>query len=973
MNFNKKQLFSFRKFKGIGLSSCIIGAMWLLSGNIASANEISNNSNDSSLNPIINDIKDENFDNNTETNINSNLNESRTAFFSVPETRSATPSVLSDGYNVTVENTGDNYSLNISIDNGKDIVSGDKIIFDMTNYIQGPPVNSRSIVIGDTVVATLSVENERNENLKHSFNDKYKQSGLSAMTKDDALQSITEQLERVHKSNLVLTFTEGINNYNENRRLNISLNETPSTALPRAIVPAIDESGNRVPNVYANETIRKEYESHLNSEKQRLDSSLYATLSHNGSELYKQKLNAYLSDFGRATASNSTVSPIPNVYHTQLGRENIQDGFISEIKGGFGGTAFFFNDRLINIDASSLREGARFNAEEIVITLRVDDNSAYETQDSVVDKIVSDYKRNVVATTYDKSDDTTIVSARPQMKPTVDKIDWTVERIDSNTIKIKNKNEFIVNENDASRFLTLTYQDYSKLFKRKDNWYDYINLDTKKGIGNLTVGVSDGKTDKRATQPTFNVEFVNRGYGDATRGTIIARHYNESGNLLREVTVLDNELWKTKYSYTAPEIENYTFKGLKSTSVAKLSGAAGSGTRYIDLEYTSNVTEEKEPVPFDTIYVRNDSQPSGYENEVTPGQDGEITYRVTNGQRDNGEVTTPKVDRVVEKGTQPKVERNEELPKTIYRGNNDIPEGQEKEVDAGRSKVTTTTTTYNLDPKTGIVTPNDPQVEVEEGSPRIVEKGTQPKVERNEEPPTVTYVSNPNLPEGSENETYPGEPKVTTTTTTYEVDPDTGNVTPSTNTEVTPGRPRVVEKGTQPKVERNEELPKTIYRGNNDIPEGQEKEVDAGRSKVTTTTTTYNLDPKTGIVTPNDPQVEVEECSPRIVEKGTQPKVERNEEPPTVTYVSNPNLPEGSENETYPGEPKVTTTTTTYEVDPDTGNVTPSTNTEVTPGRPRVVEKGTQPKVERNEEPPTVTYVSNPNLPEGSENETDPG
>ncbi|MBF0716367.1 hypothetical protein, partial [Gemelliphila palaticanis] len=105
------------------------------------------------------------------------------------------------------------------------------------------------------------------------------------------------------------------------------------------------------------------------------------------------------------------------------------------------------------------------------------------------------------------------------------------------------------------------------------------------------------------------------------------------------------------------------------------------------------------------------------------------------------------------------------------------PEGQEKEVDAGRSKVTTTTTTYNLDPKTGIVTPNDPQVEVEEGSPRIVEKGTQPKVERNEEPPTVTYVSNPNLPEGSENETYPGEPKVTTTTTTYEVDPDTGNVT----------------------------------------------------------------------------------------------------------------------------------------------------------------------------------------------------
>ncbi len=378
----------------------------------------------------------------------------------------------------------------------------------------------------------------------------------------------------------------------------------------------------------------------------------------------------------------------------------------------------------------------------------------------------------------------------------------------------------------------------------------------------------------------------------------------------------------------------------------------------------------------DTIVEANKpitADPKAEENVVK--EDGTVVlskyYRI----HVNEEDTADKVDDIYEVGTKPKVERTPIPFETTYKRDDSVPEGTEEEVTAGVNGETVKTTTYELNVTTGEVTPNEPTTATTNPTTRVVKRGTQPKVERTPIPFETTYERDDSIPEGEERETTAGVPGEKVTTTTYEVNPKTGEVTANEPTsETTNPVTRVVKRGTQPKVERTPIPFETTYERDDSIPEGEEREVTAGKNGETVKTTTYELNPTTGEVTANEPTTATTNPVTRVVKRGTQPKVEKTPIPFETTYERDDSIPKGEERETTAGVNGEKVTTTTYEVNPKTGDVTANTPTsETTNPVTRVVKRGTQPKVERTEIPFETTYERDDSVPEGTEEEVTAG
>ena len=200
----------------------------------------------------------------------------------------------------------------------------------------------------------------------------------------------------------------------------------------------------------------------------------------------------------------------------------------------------------------------------------------------------------------------------------------------------------------------------------------------------------------------------------------------------------------------------------------------------------------------------------------------------------------------------------------------------------------------------------------------------------------------------------PGVPGKTVTTTTYEVDPNTGKVTenPSTS-ETTDPVERVVKVGTKPKVDETPIPFTTRYEKDDESPKGKETEVTPGVDGKTVTTTTYTVDPNTGKVTETPSEPVTTNPVIRVVKRGTKPKVEKTPIPFETRYEDDNSIPEGEEREVTAGVNGETVKTTTYAINPDTGEVTTNEPTsETTNPVTRVVKRGTKSKVEETPENP---------------------
>ena len=393
---------------------------------------------------------------------------------------------------------------------------------------------------------------------------------------------------------------------------------------------------------------------------------------------------------------------------------------------------------------------------------------------------------------------------------------------------------------------------------------------------------------------------------------------------------------------------------------------------------------EETPIPFTTRYEKDNDSPKGKETEVTPGVDGK-TVKTTTYEVDpnTGKVTenpstsetTAPVTRVVKIGAQPKVEETPIPFTTRYEKDNDSPKGKETEVTPGVPGKTVTTTTYEVDPNTGNVTENPSTSVTTDPTTRVVKVGTQPKVDETPIPFTTSYEKDDEAPKGKETEVTPGVPGKTVTTTTYTVDPNTGKITETPSEPVTTDpTTRVVKVGTQPKVEETPIPFTTSYEKDDESPKGKETEVTPGVDGKTVTTTTYTVDPNTGKVTEKPSTPVTTDPVTRVVKVGSQPKVEETPIPFTTSYEKDDEAPKGKETEVTPGVPGKTVTTTTYTVDPNTGKVTENPSTSVTTDpTTRVVKVGAQPKVEKTPIPFETRYEDDNSIPEGEEREVTAG
>ena len=311
-----------------------------------------------------------------------------------------------------------------------------------------------------------------------------------------------------------------------------------------------------------------------------------------------------------------------------------------------------------------------------------------------------------------------------------------------------------------------------------------------------------------------------------------------------------------------------------------------------------------------------------------------------------------KKDDIYVVGTKPKVERTPIPFETTYKRDDSVPEGTEEEVTAGVNGEKVTTTTYELNVQTGEVTPNEPTSVTTDPVTRVVKRGTQPKVEKTPIPFETRYEGDDSVPEGTEEVVTAGVNGETVKTTTYELNPTTGEVTANEPTTTTTNPvTKVVKRGTQPKVEKTPIPFETRYERDDSVPEGTEEEVTAGVDGETVKTTTYEINADTGVVTANEPTSKTTDAVTRVVKRGTQPKVEKTPIPFETRYEEDNSIPEGEEREVTAGVNGETVKTTTYELNPTTGEVTANEpKTATTDPVTRVVKRGTQPKVQKTPE-----------------------
>ena len=426
---------------------------------------------------------------------------------------------------------------------------------------------------------------------------------------------------------------------------------------------------------------------------------------------------------------------------------------------------------------------------------------------------------------------------------------------------------------------------------------------------------------------------------------------------------------------------------------------------------------EVETIPSPVKYEKDISREKGQDNITVAGKDGSKTTTTTyTVNPNNGEAiahvgnpvivnpteTIVKVaakDKVVETPIEPEVEYVKDVEENF---------GATSQRTEGKKGKTVTTTTYDVDPKDGHITEHVGNPVVTPAGKTIVKVGAKTKVERSKDdqgrevintttyevdsktgkvtPTTVTtygtrkeatvekkvvpspvvYEKDDTKEKGTEAITVKGEDGEDTITTTYKVNPTTGEITPSVGKPVRTKEPTntIVKVPAKDKVDV-ETIPSPVkYEKDTSREKGQDNITVPGKAGSKTTTTTYTVNPNNGEVTPNvgepvivkptdtiikvaakdkvvyskDGDNIVKEVTTYIVnptngnitghttketfkENGLKDKVEVETIPSPVKYEKDASREKGQDNITVPGKDGSKTTTTTYTVNPDNGEV----------------------------------------------------
>ena len=314
------------------------------------------------------------------------------------------------------------------------------------------------------------------------------------------------------------------------------------------------------------------------------------------------------------------------------------------------------------------------------------------------------------------------------------------------------------------------------------------------------------------------------------------------------------------------------------------------------------------------------------------------------------------------------------------------------------------TTTYQVDPNTGVLTPT-------ETTEIFKQNGATSTVVVTPLEPSVRYEKDATRPKGEANVTVAGTPGTRTVTTTYTVNPIDGSLIPHEEPAVVvPSKPTVVKVPAKDEVEYLKEgddvvkkttsyqvnastgdltptetteifkrngakstvvvtplEPSIRYEKDSTRAKGEANVTTAGTPGIRTVTTTYTVNPIDGSLISHEEPAVVVPSKPTVVKVPAKDKVVETPIEPEVEYVKDVEKDFGTPDQRTEGEKGKTVTTTTYDVDPKDGHITAHVgNPVVTPAGKTVVKVGAKTKVEQSKDPEgrdvidTTTYEVDP-------------
>ena len=349
----------------------------------------------------------------------------------------------------------------------------------------------------------------------------------------------------------------------------------------------------------------------------------------------------------------------------------------------------------------------------------------------------------------------------------------------------------------------------------------------------------------------------------------------------------------------------------------------------------SDVEVKTEDIPFNTTYTEDPELEIGQTKVVTEGAVGQKeitkTYVTQSGKRVGDPAVTEKilkkaVDKVVAKGTKGQdvdVAESDIAFKTVYTEDPELEFGQEKIVTEGVLGVKRTTKTYVT--QKGVRTKDEPSIKeevVKEAVDKVVARGSKAAVETKELDYKTTYVEDKDSEAGKKTVVTKGSKGHETSTVTHSFNSETGEVTSNEpKVEKTEPIDEVISVGTKPVVTTKDLDYKTKYVEDKESEAGKKTVVTKGSKGHETTKITYRFNSETGEVTANEPKIEKTESVDEVISVGTKPKVEIRETEFKTEKRENKDLKKGEEKIIQAGVKGRETITTTYYLDPDTGEV----------------------------------------------------
>ena len=363
---------------------------------------------------------------------------------------------------------------------------------------------------------------------------------------------------------------------------------------------------------------------------------------------------------------------------------------------------------------------------------------------------------------------------------------------------------------------------------------------------------------------------------------------------------------------------------------------------------------ETTEIPSPKKYVKDDTRDKDQPNVEEAGQAGSRTVTTTYEVNPADGTITERVGKpvvvnptatIVKVAAKDKVETTAIPSPKKYVKDDTRDKDQPNVEEAGQAGSSTITTTYSVDPTTGAITETVGKPVVVNPTETIVKVAAKDKVVETPIEPEVEYVKDVEKDFGTLAQRTEGEKGKTVTTTTYDVDSNDGHITEHVgNPVVSPAGKTIVKVGAKTKVERNKD--------------------DQGRDVIDTTT--YEVNPKTGKVTPT---------TVRTYGKTKEPTVDKRVVPSPVVYEKDDTKEKGTAPITVKGEDGEDTITTIYTVDPNTGKITAS---EGQPVRTKeatntIVKVPAKDKVETTAIPSPKKYVKDDTRDKGQDNVEEAG